>query len=511
MHHQENLLSPYFKYFYFMGTIAKQTLRGSVFTYAGILLGFVTTGLLFPRYLSDSQIGAISLIIKYASLLTILANLGFNSVGIRLFPYFRDSEKQHNGYLKLNLLVTSAGLILCLFLYYIFEEQWVIANSEKSPIFAKYIPYIIPFTFSIVIFNVLNGYSRLVFDALTGTFLKEFVQRLIILIGILLLIAGIIDFDLFVPFYLVATFIPVAGLLYMLGKNKELKLGSYDKVLNSGLKKQVIHVSFFGALNSIGSTLVTTIDTIMVNAKLDEAHAGVYGTMAMFGVVIIAPSRSLIGIATTFLSEAWKANDKEEINKLMKKSSINQLLFSILVFIGVWANLDIVFEIIPEKFKYGKDVVLYLGLGGIMTMAIGIVPSVIMVSKHYKWQTYLLLIFSLIIVFTNLYFIPKYGIVGAGIASLVAISIHCFNRLLFVWWKFKLQPFSKETILVLVVGLVTYGAQSFIPALDNPVLNLIVRSLIIVVVFTSATYPLKISEDFNRQVDKGLALLGVKK
>lgn len=490
-----------------MGIIAKQTLRGSVFTYAGILLGFITTGLLFPKFLSESEIGALSLIIKYASLLTILANLGFNSVGIRLFPYFRDEENNHNGYLKLNLLVTAIGLFLCFIVYLLFREDWIAANTVKSPIFTKYIPYIIPFTFTLAIFNVLNSYSKLVFDVITGTFLKEFLQRFFILIGILLLIFGWINFDYFVIFYLFATLIPVIGISYVLIKNNQFKLGDYKKLVVGNLKKQVFFVSAFGALNSVGSTLVTTIDTIMVNGNLNEAHAGVYGTMAMFGVVIIAPSRALIGIATTFLAEAWKTNDKLKINELVKKSSLNQLLFAILVFIGVWANLDIVFEIIPSKFQYGKDVVFYLGLGGVCTMSIGIIPSVIMVSKHYKWQTYLLLIFSIIIIATNYLFIPKYGIVGAGIASLVAISLHCLNRVLFVYWKFKIHPFSKQSMLLIIVGVVVYFTQALIPALSNPYFDLIIRSTYIVTSFTLLVYPLNISEDYNRQVNKILTLV----
>ena len=89
-----------------MGIIAKQTLRGSVFIYMGIALGFVTTGLLFPRFLSVGEIGAINLILKYAAILSILANLGFTSVGAKLFPFFRDKTNGNNGYLKLNLLVS---------------------------------------------------------------------------------------------------------------------------------------------------------------------------------------------------------------------------------------------------------------------------------------------------------------------------------------------------------------------------------------------------------------------
>lgn len=489
-----------------MGIIAKQTLRGSVFIYMGIALGFVTTGLLFPRFLSVGEIGAINLILKYAAILSILANLGFTSVGAKLFPFFRDKTNGNNGYLKLNLLVSLFGFLVCCLIFIFFQDFLIRQNQENSPIFSKYLHYILPFTLSVTLFNILNTYNRGLYNAVAGTFLKELVQRVFILIGILLIIFNLISFQLFIPIYYLATLVPIIGLLWILNQNKELQLKPFKHKVKGEFKKELIAVSLFGILNNAGATIVTAIDTIMVNEELGENQAGVYATVALFSTVIIAPSRPLISIATTFLADAWKANDLNKIKELYTKSSINQLLFGSLIFIGIWANIDNIFNLIPEKFNIGKDVVFFLGLGALVNMIMGLNSSIIAVSKLFKWQAYFLLAFTILIIFTNYLLIPEYGIIGAGIASLISITIHNLLKFVFVLVKFKMQPFTKETILMIVIGIGVFFIQQLIPSV-NGIIDLPIRSVLITLVFTLIVYPFKISEDFNRQVDKLLSLI----
>jgi O-antigen/teichoic acid export membrane protein len=45
-------------------------------------------------------------------------------------------------------------------------------------------------------------------------------------------------------------------------------------------------------------------------------------------------------------------------------------------------------------------------------------------SPKNKWLSYLLLIYTVIIIITNILFIPVYGIIGAAIASLISRVIY---------------------------------------------------------------------------------------
>ena len=98
---------------------------------------------------------------------------------------------------------------------------------------------------------------------------------------------------------------------------------------------------------------------------------------------------------------------------------------------------------------------------------------------------------------TNIIFIPLYGITGAAIAS--AISIFLFNtiRFLFLLYVFKIQPFSLNTLKVLGVFLLTLLVSYIITPINNFVLDLILRSLMVMVLFGGLMLLFKISDDIQ--------------
>ena len=130
-----------------MGIIIKQSIKGSIWSYLGILIGFFTTSYLYPKYLGTDTIGLFSILLAFSTLFAQFSSLGFNGVTSRLFPYFRDKSKGHHGYLFLTLLVFFAGFLLFLAFYYFYQPYLVKSNIEKSKLFVDYMHLIVPITF----------------------------------------------------------------------------------------------------------------------------------------------------------------------------------------------------------------------------------------------------------------------------------------------------------------------------------------------------------------------------
>ena len=115
-----------------MGTIAKQTLRGSVLSYAGIGFGFLTAGLLFPKFLTKEEVGVLYLLIKYALLFSFFANLGFNTITLKLFSFYRNPLNNHNNLFNLKILVNLVGFSLFCIAYYFFKPYLIERYIEQS-------------------------------------------------------------------------------------------------------------------------------------------------------------------------------------------------------------------------------------------------------------------------------------------------------------------------------------------------------------------------------------------
>ena len=160
-----------------MGIIERQTIKGTAYSYIGVALGFVTTGLLFPRILQTEQIGLLSILVAYSVILSQFGSLGFNSVTTRLFTYFRDDENRHNGFLFIALAVTLIGFILTCVFFIIIEPRLIEKSLEKSPLFADYSFYIIPLIFFTLLFSILDNYYKVLYNVTIGSFLKELFQK----------------------------------------------------------------------------------------------------------------------------------------------------------------------------------------------------------------------------------------------------------------------------------------------------------------------------------------------
>lgn len=164
-----------------MGIVQQQTLRGAAWSYLGALLGFVNIALLSPRIFTTGEIGVVQVLISFATILSQFSSLGFINVINRLFPYFRDIRERHNGFFALALSITLAGLILTLIFLKFYTPQFEENNIDRSPLISQYSFYLPALLTITLLFNLFDNYSKVLYDAVLGTFLKEFLFRLIIL------------------------------------------------------------------------------------------------------------------------------------------------------------------------------------------------------------------------------------------------------------------------------------------------------------------------------------------
>ena len=105
-------------------------------------------------------------------------------------------------------------------------------------------------------------------------------------------------------------------------------------------------------------------------------------------------------------------------------------------------------------------------------MTFGVNYAILVVTKFYRAETFLAIFLLLLVVITNLIFIPIYGILGAAIGTGLAIVI--FNVLTFIYikHKIKLQPFSFKTLYMLFVGCVAGAITYFLPlTIENSKIN----------------------------------------
>jgi len=483
-----------------MGIIQQQTLKGSILSYTGVALGFVTTGYLAPKFLSTEENGLIRLLVSYSVLFAQFGTLGFNQAMTRYFPYFRDKKQQHNGFPFIILAVSIVGFIVVMLLFFLLKPVIIGYTANRSDLFIDYIYYLVPLILFSLIFLMLDNYFKMLYNAIIGIALKEFFQRLFIILSLSAYCIGLLTFDQFIAFYVVSLCLPSILLIIVLIKKREFNLKPKLSFVSKGLARKMANISAFGFFTGFTLIAVLHIDGIMISSMIDIESTGIYSITMFFGTLIIIPARSLRKISSTVIADAWKSDNTQSIKSILKKSSINQFWLACLLFIGIWANIDNVFNIIGSDYEPGKYVIFFIALKLVIEMKSGVSGTIIRTSGKYKYSAYLSLILLLLVIVTNYIFIRQFGLVGGAIAAFVSFSVLNFIRYLILYRLFKMHPFSIKDIIIIIVSIGCYFLVNMIPAMNNFVVDIIVRIVLICTIFFSLSFVFQISEEFNKGV-----------
>jgi O-antigen/teichoic acid export membrane protein len=189
----------------------------------------------------------------------------------------------------------------------------------------------------------------------------------------------------------------------------------------------------------------------------------------------------------------------KEVASLYRKTSINQLIIGSLLLIGVWINLDNIFDLMPngKNFELGKWVVIIIGFGKLIDMLFGPSSEIIVLSKYYRFNIILIILLAAMVIISNNILIPRYGIEGAAWGSAFALITFNAIKFIFIYIKFGIQPFEWATIKVLIIGAVTLVINALLFNIDNILVDIVFRSAVVTIVFSLLILWTGASADIN--------------
>jgi O-antigen/teichoic acid export membrane protein len=482
-----------------MGKIKDQAIKGTIYTYIGVVVGFITTALIFPKILSKEQIGLLGLLISYSAIFAQFASLGTSRVVVIAFPYFQSKEHKHHGLLFIMLAVTGLGFVISVIAFYFLREYLIVHSRESSQLVVQYFHYLLPLILFSLLFMVLDSYYKVLHKAVIGIALKEFVQRVLFLMFIIFYYYGYLNFGQYVLFYVASLCFPAVVLIASLIKDREFFLKPDLKFVNKDLRKLMVQVGLYGIPIGFSGIIITNFDRIMVERFLDVGATGIYTTTAFFATLVVMPSRALLKISDPFISQSWKNNDLEQLLILYKKTSMSQLVIGALLFIGIWANQNNIFRILPPAYEPGRYVIFFIGLAFMFDMISGAAGLILANSRYFRYYAYNMILLIVLVVLTNFIFIPIFGMAGAAFATCLSKLIMNLILFLFLRFKYGLQPYSLKYLWVIVAAVIAYLAGYFIPASKNLYFDIFYRSALITVVYVGLLIWFRLYPELNER------------
>jgi len=485
-----------------MGIVQKQGLSITVISFIGVVIGAINTLFIFPNVLGAEKHGLVMLFLSIATIISQFAHLGIPNTIIRFFPFFKDRKKF---IYRLALQVPAMSVALVFFMFYLFGAELLSIYNLKNQLFVNYQGILIPLVGSLVFFEVLLSISRSELKTVFPAVLRELGLRVFTLILLVMYFIDWIDFTVFIYAWLTMYSLNVFLLALYLFNLKFLKVElGFPLFPNANLSKQMRKYGLVTLLTSSAAILVNRIDVLMLGHYINLENISYYTVAFFMASLIHIPARSILQIVKPLLAKAWAENNLKEIALLYKKTALNQMLIGLLLFIGIWMNLDDLLLFVSNDYSDIQLVFFYIGLAKLIDVSVGVNGAIISTSNKFKYDLYINLFLIIVTIVSNMIFIPLYGLEGAAMATALALLIHNTIKTIVVYTCFSIQPFSSSSIKLIIIGLVTYFILMLIPfaKIESTMLRIIVRSLCISVLYIGASLFFTISVDVNTQINK---------
>jgi len=179
-------------------------------------------------------------------------------------------------------------------------------------------------------------------------------------------------------------------------------------------------------------------DTIMLGIWTDSESVGIYGVAmrtAMLTSFILVAVNSIV--APKFAS-LYVQGDHRALGNLARNATKLITFLSMPVLLLFVIAPTQVLEMFGPHFTAGATVLVILAVGQFVNVATGSVGYLLMMSGHEKLMRNNIITSAALNVVLNVMLIPKYGIIGAAIATAICIATMNIMSTVLVYWKLSI-------------------------------------------------------------------------
>ncbi|WP_341214527.1 polysaccharide biosynthesis C-terminal domain-containing protein [uncultured Wocania sp.] len=482
-----------------MGIVASQSFKNVVSTYLGFLIGAINTLFLYTEFLSDEYYGMVGYMLSLAYVIMPIMAFGVHNTLVKFYTSFK-TRVSLNSFLTLMLflplLIIFPLIIITHFSYEIIGEFLSIKNS----IIKNYLWHTLVIAIALAYFEVFFAWTKVHMQTVFGNFMKEVFHRVGTMILLFCLYFEVVDVEQFM-IGLVVVYVLRMLVMKFYAFSIKLPVIIFKRVANLS---PILKYSFLIIIAGSIATVLLDVDKVMLGHYISIEQIAYYNVAIFIAAVIAVPQRSMHQILLPLSAKYLNEKSFDSLKDLYKRSSLNLFIVSGFIFLLIVLNINQLYNIIPEEFNGGLFVVFIISVAKLYDAILGSNNAILFNSDYYRMVLFFGVILVIVMVFLNIIFIPLYGINGAALATFLAVFLYNSIKLFFVYRKFKMLPFSANTLKIagcIVLGVVLFYFWDFS---FHPILNIILKSALITILYGLAIYIFKFSENITELIDKVL-------
>ena len=384
----------------------------------GFLAGYVFIFYTVKLYGAETQ-GRLALSFSFMIIGALFCRLGVDTHFVKIFAIKNNYDNAKGIYFKIVPFVLGLTCIVSTIIFVFSDEiSNYVFNDPELSIFLKWTaPCVMFFTFILLNAGVFRGLKK---NALYSFLFNggRFVFSLLFL-GVFILIyestpvTSIIAHTLGIFVLFLISIIYIYKYLFPLSKHTNYK--------SKGFVLKSLPMLFSASM----IVFLGWSDTIILGIYRESSVVGVYSVVLKIAAVTSFTFQAIDSILAPKLSSAFHDNDMALFKKLVKFSTIVNLIISLLVVIVIILFKDIILRFFGEDFKLGSTALIILCVGQLFNAVCGPVGSILQMTGRQKVFQNILFIALIINITLNILLVEKHGI--NGVATATAISLAFWN------------------------------------------------------------------------------------
>jgi O-antigen/teichoic acid export membrane protein len=441
----------------------------------------------------------------YASLIVLFSVsgvLGINGIVLKHLNNYEDKPEQKKVFNFATLVVAGMGAVASVLVIYLSKSLIYNWKQTGNPYLMQYFWCVPVSVFFYVFIYYFEFYSLATHRLTAPAIVKEILLRGTLLLSVVLMYFKIINIKVFFVMYACSHIVAalVLGVYCILIRNYRI---AFDKKVFTQLNfKQYLPYTIFIFASGLLAALILNLDQPVVYSMLGARATDIYGLAVTTASMITIPYKPLSSLLLPFMFEAWKNNDIEKLNDINKQSSINLSILGSLFFVLLVANIPNLLPYLPPFFIGLKWPLIIIGIGRLLDYTTGTSSELLLSAPTHKNMIGYMLITFLVSLICYKLLIPPFHEIGAALSC--SITLVVFNILKYrdLYKNYKLQPVSIVSFYAIGLALAILLLQNVVPYFSNNIVDAVIRSAIISVVYISIVWRLKWTPLMNDMLEK---------
>ena len=429
---------------------------GGGILFVGTLIGNMSRiplGIILARDLGPSKFGLYQLAVSAVIIFSNLTLLGLAKALVRYVSIYKSRRDTEGlwGALQFGVglpTIVSVCVGIGLFVFAVPFADIVFKELNLVPLL-RIAGLVIPFwTMVSVITAAVRGFKGMNYDAVANRICQPMFRFL--LIALLAVTIGLTPVTAFVCFG-ISVFATVVILIYWL--NRLFPLMRSIKEARLDLKK-ILGFALPVFASDFIMTIGPNLKLFLIGALSSTASTGIFGSIIEISIVGQWIHTALALASAPTVAELHDQKSKAQLKIFYQTTSRWVFTISLPVFLVILMFPEPILSVFGEQFIVGAAALRIMAFAGLTSVGIGITYTLITMTGNAVLKLVNSIVMYATMLSLDILLIPTYGVMGAAIASLTAVSVVSVLSLVEVWIIFKTLPFSLNFMKPLIGGLV---------------------------------------------------------